>query len=402
MAASIRQVAIWDPAPSQFGAFTVGTLSGNVADSSAQGSYALFAQDTLPGSALVTFAMTANDGANLVTNACDIVNGQHTIVDSVLNLFGASNIHTRTFIKPNAGVLKTQSWVGTGHMTSAGPSFVIDSTTSGHINVGDVVQGAGVPNKVVIQSLFGGVADQPGATYITPAPAGSVNIATQAMSTANPILVRYNNSGDYEAMLCFEVTGVTANPLVGHAAQALNTVNGADTATSGTFACGSSPVLMLGIAVNGNDASNPWVPSVGTGFANYTTAWMFNLAQPSLAYEYNTFANPGTKAATFTPHGADDFTVHMLALQASSSVAFNGIVRWIPFDMACRLHSLQQGTLNVGNARQNIANLRTLALAQIASPSSPPWAKLSTAVNMPKKILICPPLVSGYVRPVNY
>jgi hypothetical protein len=73
---------------------------------------------------------------------------------------------------------------------------------------------------------------------------------------------------------------------------------------------------------------------------------------------------------------------------------------WIPFQMACRLRCLQQGSLNVGNTQQNIANLKTLALAQIATPSSPPWAKISKAVNEPAKILIWPALVPGFVKPI--
>jgi len=68
--------------------------------------------------------------------------------------------------------------------------------------------------------------------------------------------------------------------------------------------------------------------------------------------------------------------------------------------LACRLRCLQQGSLAKGNTRLTVANLKTLALAQIASPSTPPWAKLSQAANEPKKILIWPALVPGFVKPV--
>jgi hypothetical protein len=79
----------------------------------------------------------------------------------------------------------------------------------------------------------------------------------------------------------------------------------------------------------------------------------------------------------------------------------SSFTRWVPFQLAARLRCLQQGALlNVGNTAQNIAHLQTLALAQIASPSTPPWAKYSKAVNEPKKILIWPALVPGFVRPV--
>ena len=75
--------------------------------------------------------------------------------------------------------------------------------------------------------------------------------------------------------------------------------------------------------------------------------------------------------------------------------------QWIAFDFACRLHCLRQGTLNVGNTRQNIANLKTLALAQIAAPSNPPWAKYSTAANEGRKILLFPSRVPGFKKPIN-
>ena len=71
---------------------------------------------------------------------------------------------------------------------------------------------------------------------------------------------------------------------------------------------------------------------------------------------------------------------------------------WVAFDFAARLHCLQQRTLNIGNSRQNLANLKTLALAQIAAPSNPPWAKYSKAANEPKKILLFPSRVPGFVK----
>lgn len=73
--------------------------------------------------------------------------------------------------------------------------------------------------------------------------------------------------------------------------------------------------------------------------------------------------------------------------------------QWIAFDFACRLHCLRQGTLNVGNTLQNKTNLKTLALAQIAAPSNPPWAKYSTAVNESRKIMIFPARVPGFKKP---
>jgi hypothetical protein len=81
------------------------------------------------------------------------------------------------------------------------------------------------------------------------------------------------------------------------------------------------------------------------------------------------------------------------------------IVKWIPFDMACRFRSLQQGSLNVGNTTQNKANLLALATAQANTPSSPPWARWGTStVNSAKvhsNLRLNVPLVPGWVPPVN-
>ncbi len=78
----------------------------------------------------------------------------------------------------------------------------------------------------------------------------------------------------------------------------------------------------------------------------------------------------------------------------------SSLTRWLPLDVAGRLKCLRRGALNVGNARQNLANLRTLALAQIAAPSNPPWAKYSTAANEPRRVMVWPSRVPGFQKPI--
>lgn len=50
--------------------------------------------------------------------------------------------------------------------------------------------------------------------------------------------------------------------------------------------------------------------------------------------------------------------------------------RWIPFQEACRMHCLQQGSLNIGNTQQN--RLALLASAVAEANSNPP-GRASTA-----------------------
>ena len=79
------------------------------------------------------------------------------------------------------------------------------------------------------------------------------------------------------------------------------------------------------------------------------------------------------------------------------------LTKWTPFRMAVRLRSLRQGTLNVGNTRQNVANLATLAIANALSSAS--WAKWGPGFGPGKcttstaGLLLNVPLVPGYTPP---
>ncbi len=82
------------------------------------------------------------------------------------------------------------------------------------------------------------------------------------------------------------------------------------------------------------------------------------------------------------------------------------LTKWTPFRVAARLHSLRQGTLNVGNTLQNIANLKTLAIANALSSAS--WARyivgfgpLSAGgcLSSTAGLVLNVPYVPGYVPP---
>lgn len=79
--------------------------------------------------------------------------------------------------------------------------------------------------------------------------------------------------------------------------------------------------------------------------------------------------------------------------------------QWIPFQLACRLHCLQQGTLNVGNTQQNIANLLTLCRTNANAGGL--YARWSRGANAPTvgaqpttALQVFPSLVPGFVKPV--
>ena len=84
--------------------------------------------------------------------------------------------------------------------------------------------------------------------------------------------------------------------------------------------------------------------------------------------------------------------------------------KWIPFELACRLHALQQGSLNIGNTKQNIANLQTLCVTN--ANAGGPYARWSRGFSNsatfgnsgPQPITaleVYPVLVPGFTKPPN-
>lgn len=78
--------------------------------------------------------------------------------------------------------------------------------------------------------------------------------------------------------------------------------------------------------------------------------------------------------------------------------------KWIPFELACRLHCLQQGALNIGNTQQNIKSLQALCVANANSTAT--YAKWNTTLKngtaQPVQALqVFPAKVPGFVTPIH-
>lgn len=80
--------------------------------------------------------------------------------------------------------------------------------------------------------------------------------------------------------------------------------------------------------------------------------------------------------------------------------------QWIPFQLACRLHCLRQGALNVGNTQQNIANLKALCLANANAGGL--YARWSRGANAPvggaqpiTALQVYPARVPGFLVPAH-
>ncbi len=77
--------------------------------------------------------------------------------------------------------------------------------------------------------------------------------------------------------------------------------------------------------------------------------------------------------------------------------------QWMKFRLACRLHCLQQGSLNVGNTQQNIANLLSLCVTEANGTAA--YARwnltLKNGTAQPVQALeVMPAGVPGFVKPI--
>ena len=76
--------------------------------------------------------------------------------------------------------------------------------------------------------------------------------------------------------------------------------------------------------------------------------------------------------------------------------------QFIPFQLACRLRCLQQGSLNVGNTQQNIASLLATCITNAnGAQTFAKWDVLRAAVTNPTTYLLVKPSgVPGFVQPI--
>lgn len=87
--------------------------------------------------------------------------------------------------------------------------------------------------------------------------------------------------------------------------------------------------------------------------------------------------------------------------------------KWISFELACRLHCLQQGALGAGNTQQNIATLLALVRtnANLNGGAVPggggTYGRWSQGANAPatgcqptQSLQVFPANVPGFVKPI--
>lgn len=76
---------------------------------------------------------------------------------------------------------------------------------------------------------------------------------------------------------------------------------------------------------------------------------------------------------------------------------------WMPFQLACRLRCLQQGSLAAGNTRQNIASLLATCITNAnGTQTFAKWRVLRVPGTNPATYLrVLPAGVPGFVSPIQ-
>jgi hypothetical protein len=303
MASSLSQTAFWDPNPSTNG----------VADSAF---VVTFANATVTGSTLVSCGTISNFAGTTITAVADSVNGAWTTVDHKTDTGNQDGI---TSYLQNAGSVGAGS---NGLATGGSATTLVDTSKSWTTN-----QWAG-KNLFNLSNVTNVTVSSNTATTLT-FPSTSASASGNVYAVGDYVKFTTSAFDDYPGGVIAEVAGVvTTGGLAGHNA-AIATVSGTNSATSGTAALGSSPVMVLGFSFNDSTGTSPYEPAAGTGFTSAGTGWQWNLSGPTIRMEYENVANPGTKAATFTPSGSDNFVTFMVALLDAASSSNQASIAWV-------------------------------------------------------------------------
>lgn len=345
-----------------------------------------------PNASTKLIAVLIVTGGGSVTSVTDNLGNTYTVL-APFTTPAAEKVYLAYSIPSSIGSItitghyspNTRSTIGAAAFLGTAASGSLDKTPAGASGTGTALTGTATgtlsfANEVIIAY---GANDNAGAGN-TWTPGGSFLNATN----------NTNGSTAPTGFLFYQIVASTATitPTATNAVSAgwgIGSATFADTPVGGTA---YSLTCAAGVyAYTGEPAQLVWGPTT------YTL-----MAAPG-NYDYV----GGQSGADYSLSGARGVYAYLGGLTnliwsgapVSSGPVPSSLKQWIPFQMACRLRCLRQGTLNVGNTAQNVANLLTLALIQIATPSNPAWAKLSGAVNQPKKILIRPAYVPGFVGP---
>jgi hypothetical protein len=295
--ASIRQIAVYDPAPAHI---------GGVAGGPAYRFMTAFPTATLPGSTIVVFGTLSNFAGNFITGASDPVNGTYTNLDNISGGTGTGLQNVASMYFPNAAAIPAGA---TGTATGGTATSITDSSKSWTPNQW---VGATALNLTRNQST---IVTSNTATTLTFA-SGGTTASGDVYAVGGHVDILLNAFDDFNASVIVEVTGVQASSLAGHHAAIVHTAGAAiDNVSSGAAPLGSSPVLMLAFGYNVTNDST-FTTNAGSAFTSDGSMWQWDYGAGNQVarLEHLRIQDPGSMDAKVSATGADYYACFYVAL----------------------------------------------------------------------------------------
>lgn len=146
-------------------------------------------------------------------------------------------------------------------------------------------------------------------------PIGTVNAAEATAYAANVasgtsrVTATWVPFGDFRSIVVAEVTGVSAQPLLGHASNIQTTRGaGAGSIASGNVNIAVQPALILAISTSEFQTHGaPFAPNAGSGFTSLGTVTNYGTSPDGGRLEYKVTTTAAYQAALFDAVGADKY-----------------------------------------------------------------------------------------------
>jgi hypothetical protein len=122
---------------------------------------------------------------------------------------------------------------------------------------------------------------------------------------------------DWVGVVVFEITGVSANPLDGHALVIQSGIPPGTNTVTATVTNTNSSGILIAVTFDDIDATAPTSPLPGSGLTDLGALWDFTKSgKPAARAEYSSVSSPGTHTATFSSQEGGPQSPNYLTLGA--------------------------------------------------------------------------------------
>jgi hypothetical protein len=122
---------------------------------------------------------------------------------------------------------------------------------------------------------------------------------------------------DWVGVVVFEITGVSANPLDGHALRFQSSIPPGTSTVAATVTNTNSSGILVAVTFDDIDATAPTGPLPGSGFTDLGALWDFTKSgKPAARAEYSSVSSSGAHTAPFTPQEGGQQSPNYMTLGA--------------------------------------------------------------------------------------